>query len=457
MKLPKLFRRSALRFGLTLGTIFAATIILVFASLYWRLAAELNAQLVQQVLSDRDALVDLYHRRGFGELSQAVHSEARSVREAAALFLLQDALGDFVAGNVQGVPHFDGWQALHSDKLTRVGPIPGDDFVSLWTQLDDDGWLLVGVNRGIVTSTQQMLARALAMALIATLIVAAGSGAWIAHRAQQRIDAMAKALETACDGNLAVRLPISSAADDLDFVAREVNLALQRLEHAIERVNQSSSDIAHDLKRPLGRLRQQLEAALAGAGDLPELRHRVQSAIGDVDTIVETFEALLRINQIEAGERRDRFAPIDLAAVVGDVAGIYEAVAEDAGHRLAVDLAPLPSPMVIGDHELLVQLFVNLVENAIHHCPPPAEITLSLRPDAGRLVAEVADNGPGIPEGERDRVFNRFYRLDKSRTGAGNGLGLSLVAAICELHGARIELHDNAPGLRVRLSFPQAA
>jgi signal transduction histidine kinase len=182
----------------------------------------------------------------------------------------------------------------------------------------------------------------------------------------------------------------------------------------------------------------------------------MEDALTDLDAIMETFDALLRITQIEAGARKARFANVDLAAVLDDVGDVYAAVAEDAGHSLTPADGRWKPAIVRGDRELLVQLFANLIENAIRHCPKGTLISLALYDEPSGFRAELSDNGPGIPAAEREKVFRRLYRLERARSTPGSGLGLTLVAAIAELHDAKIRLEDNAPGLNVTISFPGA-
>jgi signal transduction histidine kinase len=243
---------------------------------------------------------------------------------------------------------------------------------------------------------------------------------------------------------------------DLNQIGHQINATLDRLQRSMERSNQISTDIAHDLKRPLGRLQQRLDTALRSARTEAQLQAAIEASLGEIGIIVETFDALLRIAEIEAGARRLRFTIVDLQQVLGDVAEVYQAVADDAGDIFVSRLGAARSAKVLGDRELLVQLFANLIENAIRHCPKGTTIVLSLREERSVIVAEVCDTGPGIPVEERDKVFHRLYRLDKSRSTPGSGLGLSLVAAIAELHNAQITLDDDAPGLRVSLRFQPA-
>jgi signal transduction histidine kinase len=222
----------------------------------------------------------------------------------------------------------------------------------------------------------------------------------------------------------------------------------------IENVNQSSSDIAHDLKKPLGRLRQRLDDARRKATNVGAFQGAVDAALMDIDSITETFDALLRITQIEAGARRARFIRVDLKSLLADVRDVYDVVAEDAGDKLDYTVACEGQCQINGDPELLVQLFANLIENSIRHCPATTEIAVRLSEKDAAFVVEVSDDGPGIPAHERENVFRRLYRLERARSTDGSGLGLSLVAAIADLHGARVSLGDNAPGLRVEITFP---
>jgi signal transduction histidine kinase len=220
----------------------------------------------------------------------------------------------------------------------------------------------------------------------------------------------------------------------------------------MEGLRQVSNDIAHDLRTPLTRLRQRLEVARTRSTTVDQYRQLIDTVIGDTDEILKTFAAMLRVAEIEAGTARARFAPVDLSALLEAIVELYAALAED--QRQSLDSRIDHGLVVRGDRELLTQMFVNLVENALRHTPPGTRIEVTAELGAGRPVCAIADSGPGIPPGERDKVFHRFYRLDASRATAGSGLGLSLVAAIAELHHVKVELTDNAPGLRLTLRFP---
>jgi signal transduction histidine kinase len=205
---------------------------------------------------------------------------------------------------------------------------------------------------------------------------------------------------------------------------------------------------------PIGRIQRRLEEVLDADIGLDGYRQSITTTLGEIEGIVETFEALLSIAQLEAGLKKQRFRAVDLRDVVSSLADDYLPVAEEYGHKLAL-LDRGGYPMIYGDTELLTQLFANLIENSIRHCPPGSSINLKLFETGGQVMFEIADNGPGIPKEEQTNVFRRLYRLEKSRTTPGHGLGLSLVSAIVLLHDGSISLSDNIPGLTVTIGFPE--
>jgi signal transduction histidine kinase len=228
---------------------------------------------------------------------------------------------------------------------------------------------------------------------------------------------------------------------------------LDRIQNLMLDLQQVSSDIAHDLRTPLTRLRQRLELARRREQTVKGLHDALDDAIGNSDAILETFGALLRIAQIEAGTRRARFASVALSELLSGLIETYQPVAEEKGQSLQGQIAP--GLLVHGDRELLTQLFSNLIENAIGHSQDGAEITVAAAASRGAVLVSVGDNGPGIPAALRSKVLQRFYRLEASRTTPGNGLGLSMVAAIATLHDATLDLQDNEPGLRCLVRFGQ--
>jgi signal transduction histidine kinase len=249
--------------------------------------------------------------------------------------------------------------------------------------------------------------------------------------------------------DLTRRVPVRGNGDDLDRLSQTINRMLDRMAELMESLREVSANIAHDLKTPLARLRQRLEAAQTQSPD--DCEAVLEASTAHVDEILATFSALLRIAQIEAGTRRAGFAVVDLSDVFATVAEAFAPAAEDAGQILMASITP--DLRITGDRELLTQMLANVVENAIRHTPTGTRIELTLGHYNGTILGAINDNGPGVPAEERERIFHRFHRLESSRGVAGSGLGLSLVKAVADIHGVAITAGDALPGLRVTMRF----
>lgn len=452
-----LFKRTPFRLAATFSLFFITTVLALFTVIYLVASARLVSDIRDRVRTNIDSLAVLDGERTFDDLVTVVAEESESVRDPDFIVELVDKNGKFLAGNVRGVPESSQWMTLKRSSLnfTMDRGEPNDEFLAIWKPLVK-GRLLVGSDNSEVKQMKSFLLKLLAYGLLAMSVPVVLCAIYFARQTQHRIDAFANPLARVSQGQIQARVPISGLEDDIDQLAVQVNGMLGNLQRLIENVNQSSSDIAHDLKKPVGRLRQRLDDARRKAKDRVEFQAALDEALVDIDSITETFDALLRITQIEAGARKDRLVPVDLRVLLADVHDVYDIVAEDAGDKFSYK-SDVESPASIrGDPELLVQLFANLVENAIRHCPSGTQIGLRLLESAGAYNVHVSDSGPGIPSAERENVFRRLYRLERARSTDGSGLGLSLVAAIAELHGAKVSLADNTPGLRVEVSFPAA-
>lgn len=293
-----------------------------------------------------------------------------------------------------------------------------------------------------------MLNGLIALVLTALLVI------YLANRSHRQIRRIEHVLQHAAQGELHQRIGLSDKNDDLAHVSVQIDTMLSRLETSMAAMTDISANIAHELKTPISRLRHDLITALDQHDAGEDVATALNDAFEESSYITETFDALLRIAQIEGGARRANFTQLNLHSVIDTVTDIYIEVAEDAGMTLLLsDTLTHATPqniLIQGDRELLVQMLANLIENAIRYCPKGTTITLDCAEQNGQVTLSVADNGPGIPAADRERVFQRLYRVDKSRSDKrGTGLGLSLVKAIVELHNATIMLEDNQPGLKV--------
>jgi signal transduction histidine kinase len=305
---------------------------------------------------------------------------------------------------------------------------------------------------GAMEETLETLLGAFVTGGFGTAAAALALGIVLGWHSARRIGAMSETTRSIIATGLKDRIPLKGIGDEFDMLSADINVMLDRVEGLMEGIRQISSDIAHDLRTPLSRMRHRLESSLRERpATLKSYRGTVKRSVVEADGIIATFNALLRIAQIEGGARRSHFKSVDLSDVLSSLQEVYGPVAEDAGLAFASDIQI--GVRVNGDRELLTQLFANLIENSVRHGRRGGRIALTLAECLGQIRATVADNGPGIPQDEREKVFRRLYRMEQSRTTAGHGLGLSLVSAVTDLRGARISLHDNRPGLRVEFDM----
>jgi signal transduction histidine kinase len=303
------------------------------------------------------------------------------------------------------------------------------------------------------------LEKAIATALLWTIGLAAMlgivGGVLLSRAFLRRVDAISRTAEAIIGGDLTRRVPTHGTGDDLDRLAGTLNHMLDRIGILMESLRQVSSDVAHDLRTPLTRLYQRLEDARAHARSMADYQSAIAAAIGEAQRLLDIFSALLRIAQVEGSSSRAGLSDVDLAAVAETVADAYRPDAEEAGHALTATISQ--GVVVSGDKELLTQALANLVENGLRHTPPGTRIDVRLEGscEAGARLS-VEDDGPGVAEADLARLTDRFYRGESSRTTPGNGLGLSLVSAVADLHGATLDLNAMKPGLRVTLSFQAA-
>jgi signal transduction histidine kinase len=457
MTARELLQRTQVRLAATFAVLFTLAASTLFALLLLRLTDQIEERVHSRVMRTMDALVAIDRKFGFDELTNVVVEEAESVRDADAIFLLLDKNGHIHAGNVQSVAPFEGWKTIPRNRLPLVAQqgSPQDRFFSRWTEVSN-GHLLVGGSDREIRQSRLILLHSVGWGLLITVAIGLGAGVHLARRSQQRIDQIGSTLTAVASGQLDRRIPTGGEPqDDLDLVAQKTNAMLAQLQRVVQNANQASTNIAHELKKPMSRLRETLELANQKAASPDDFHVAIDDAIVQLDSIVSTFEALLNISQLQAGARKLRFTDLNIKTVLDDVVELYAPVVEDAGGTLRVDLAVSSAP-IRGDRELLVQLFANLIENSLRHCPSPVQISLSLAPSGTEFVITVADNGPGIPDTEKENVLRRFYRIEKEGAGDGHGLGLSVVVAIAELHSARVELAGNNPGLRVIVRMPSA-
>jgi len=438
--------------------LFAASVAILFALVWLVTSRSMLAQIAANVQREAISLADEY--RATGPAAAAASIERRLQRGGLAYYLLQGRNGIWIAGNIAPVSPVLGPLDLRV-RLQSRGEDGRDqtaadlrDAIGYGVLVRDGTFVLAGEDVGRLEAARRAILTAFAAGGGMSVILAILGGLILSRGFLRRVESVNATARLIMAGQLEARAPVREYGDELDRLAANLNAMLDRIQSLMESLKQVSSDIAHDLRTPLARLRQDLETARATAQTVEEFRASTDAAVAETDGLLETFSALLRIAQIESGSRKAGFATVDLSELFDFVATTFAAVAEDQGQKLASDIEG--GATITGDRELLLQLATNLVENAIRHTPKGTTIELTVRRRPREIVARVADNGPGIPAEERAKVLRRFYRLESSRTTPGSGLGLALVAAVAELHGARVDLLDHAPGLVAEVHFPEA-
>lgn len=449
MRPARLWRSTPFRLAVAYALLFVTSSLLVYTVTYELLRRELYATLDASVVETYSVMQSTYAPGRVDDLIRAMNAFKNLENGYSSVFYLGSPEGMRIAGNVETFPMVSGVQTVTGAELG----IDTDDRFRVFTGNLDGKQLLVGQSLQATEALAQIVFSSFAWMSVATSVLAVAAGIFLARRAQDRIQAIAQTMNDISEGHFAQRVQIAGRGDDIDVISGQINAALDRLSDLMEGMRQVSADIAHDLKTPLNRLKVILEEATIRHEDGKPIGAELEEALAESDHINATFQALLRISQIEAGARKSRFAPVDLARIFETVAEIFASVAEDNGQSITLDAVHhIPFP-IEGDRELLTQLTVNLVENAINHCPPGTRIKLALERRGQSFAAIVADNGPGIAEAEREKVFRRLYRLDKSRNSPGHGLGLSMVKAIADLHGMAVSIEDNQPGARFVLTW----
>jgi signal transduction histidine kinase len=449
--LPRLVRTASFRLSALYAILFAACVLLLGAAAFWSTRSVLEQQLTRRIEAEMTLLEQEFRSNGIDHLVATV--QQRSQAKGNLDYFVIDPSGKRLAGDLPTTDRL-GWVELEAGQDAGEPGGENETVRALVRQLDGEYRLGVGEDLEQVGEMEEMFLGILASALGIVLVLGIGGGLLLSAAFLRRVDMITRTADAIIDGDLSRRIERTGSGDDFDHLSATLNVMLDRIAGLMENLRQVSNDIAHDLRTPLTRLRQDLEEAKTRDLTAAGYKRVVEGAVAEADVLLETFSALLRIAQIEAGTRRSAFRMVDLSDVVHTVAEAYAPAVEESGRVLRAEIAD--GVQINGDRGLLSQLFVNLVENALRHTPAGTTITLRLSRSGAAALAEVADTGSGIPEDERGRVFRRFYRLERSRTTAGSGLGLSTVAAIVELHHAAIELLDNKPGLRVVIRFAPA-
>jgi signal transduction histidine kinase len=451
--LVKTLRSTTFKLALLCIGVFGALVIALFGYVYWSTASYVLSRSDQSIEAERASLLEAYAGAGRAGLAGAIEKRVTGEYVGDSLYLLADPSFAPLAGNLKtwppGLRGSEGWANIRADD-GQADPMDRLLRVRVET-LRDGSHLLVGKNVDELNGFTNRIYWALASAIALILGLAVLASMIVTRRTVGRIESVNTTSRAILNRGLGERIPVRGTQDEWDQLAENLNVMLDRIEVLMTEVKQVGDNVAHDLRTPLTRMRGRLEKACISERIPNNDQLLISDTIADLDDVLRMFSSLTRISQIETTRRTAGFRAVDLVEVAKEVAELFDAAAEDKGGHLEV-IGERPV-FVTGDRDLLFDAMGNLVDNAIKHGHKGGRIQVEISESDGDAVISVSDDGPGIPPGEYENVFKRFYRLERSRYSPGNGLGLGLVAAVARLHGARIEMADNAPGLRITLRF----
>lgn len=463
-RIVELWRTSTVRLTALFILIFVVFSVLLLGLITYQSSVQIQRQQGEDIDREVAALVNLDRERTFIAVITRVARLSR--QPGPGVYYLTDPLGQRIDGNIDSVPDdvlFD--PGLHSFSYDRSRAIdeegdPGGRGTAVVRSVMLDSGLRLVVGRDVVERRgfTAIIIESFVWGVIGILVFSVVAGLVTAFRVLRRIDSISSTASKIMSGNLSERVPVTRRRDEFDALATSLNQMLDRIEQLMQGMKEVTDNVAHDLKTPLNRLRNQAEAALLEGTSEEKRREALEATIAESDKLIRTFNALLMIARAEAGTPSGALSEVDVSAVAGDVIDLYGPVAEEAG--LALEAKVTEGLKLHGNRELLGLALVNLVENALKYIDrAPGEggrISIGVRAQDGRVLLEVADNGPGIAAADRERVVQRFVRLESSRTEPGSGLGLSLVAAVARLHRGVLRIEDNAPGVRAVIDLPAA-
>jgi signal transduction histidine kinase len=456
----RIFRTESFRLAALFATLLFGLAWVLMGVVYWIVNDTQTSALVGAVDSDINTIRNGYLGKGLPEAIEVVqqrlgphdsNADSLGVDSLGVYVLLQERVKGKLAGNLPssgpllGLFSFSRPRALPAkDHEDRHGPKSRVTILGRGSYIGDGVYLFVGRDTAQIAATTERISKAFAWIAGATLAFAVGGGIFFSVQFMRRIDAITRTCRAIVAGKFNDRIALRGSGDELDGLAAAINDMLDRISALLDNLRQVSSDVAHDLRSPLTRLRNRLEETRVNSVTTGDYASAVSGALEDTDRLLAIFAALLRISQIESGTRVAAFSEVSLSEILENIYEMYRPVAEDQHQSLTARIEK--NLLIRGDAELLTQMFSNLIENAIRHTPRNTNIVISLEATETAVVASISDDGDGIPPREREKVFRRFYRLTSSRSTPGNGLGLALVAAIANLHHAKIEIFDNHPG-----------
>ncbi len=450
----RLLKTTTFRLAMVYLALFGISVFLLLGFVYWSTAGIANSQTDDTIQAEITGLAEQYRANGLTGLVKVVRERAEHQRQS--LYLIVDSNNTALAGNLNAWPRVDtqegGWLEFYYSR--PVGGKIRDHLARARHLLLGGGFeLLVGRDVQERLRIEQVMRTSLVWAVLLTLGLGLAGGIFMSRNLLRRIETINVTSREIMAGDLHQRIPVSGSEDEMDQLAGNLNDMLEQIEKLVTGMSQVTENIAHDLRNPLNRLRNRLEVTLMGEGSIEDYRGALEQTIGETEQLLETFNGLLNIARAESGRPDGEMVDFDLSDLVRDMADLYRPVAEEKEIKFSENICA--DVTLCGNRHLMSQALANLLDNGVKYTPGGGTVAVVLERDDAGLRLIIADSGPGIPDADRERVLDRFVRLEDSRNSPGSGLGLSLVKAVAGLHSADIMLEDNLPGLRVVLSFPK--
>jgi len=451
LKFRPFFRSASVKLAAVYGVLFAISAVALVLFLLWSTTNLVDEQVEAAINADAQGLLERWNEGGMPSLVLTLKERVAENVDDDAIYFLADAEEARITGNLDAWPAKVIFPNIFYDMAVTRGQVVSHAAVRRFN-LPGGFLLLVGRDVRGPQQLKRLLPGTLIWCAVLMTVLGLAGGLVMRNLFRRMVADVSATAEAISRGELGHRVRRSGRGDEFDRMAEAINTMLDRIARLMDGVRQVSNSIAHDLRTPITRARARLEDAAYHAQGEPELRAAVERAVADLDGVTAVFQALMRIAEIEAGSRRSAFAEIDLGPLLADLAELYGALAEEQGLTLRLDVPDtLPA---FGDRDLVQQAVANLLDNAIKFSPQGTQIRLSAYVSDRKIRISVADQGPGIPEADRERAAERFFRGEQARSTPGSGLGLALVQAVATLHDGALLLEDARPGLRATLSLP---
>jgi len=448
--MDRIWHSVAFRLALICGALVIASVFLFSTVFYFATIGVMARTIDGKIKSISIRLSDDAQTHGLNSVAQRIeHTLSDGVDSDTEILLLSDPNGKKLAGNISGWSDRAAPLDQVIDRVVMRGSGVSPSRVLLH-RLNDGALLIVGRDMQDINEIRILIARAVMIGGVLAVLLAVIGTLIFRKEIEKRISSIRHATIDIEAGNLSRRIPMSGTPDEFGRLSADINRMLDRIQQLMEGVRHVSNIIAHNLRTPLGLIRGHLEESMRGTRDLEKLEAAGEFAIEEIDNLIVVLEKLLQIAEAESSTRRQPFEQVSIRQVVTNLLELYDAAAEDLGVEIVTDITG--DPFIAGDKDLLAGILANLIDNALKYAGSPALIKIAAAQHGDFICLIVEDNGPGIPETERHKVVQKFYRVNRQTR--GSGLGLSIVAAFTQLHGGSMDIEDAEPGFRVRITLP---